>query len=257
MRLALAAFFMAPLICAAASECRVASGPQTAALVELYTSEGCSSCPPADRWLSGFAGSRADARVVPLAFHVHYWDYIGWKDTFGEARYTERQRAEVAAGGARFVYTPQVIVGGRDAPEWGSERTFAKALDAIHARPARASLELESRTAADGTISGAVAATLKAGVRPEHLALAVVATQNGLSSRVTAGENRGENLAHDFVVRDIASVPVTNSASRLAFEFKARPGWNTQKMSVTAFLQDIKNGEVLQALRLACNNPAK
>jgi hypothetical protein len=78
---------------AAATDCRATSGAQTAAFVELYTSEGCSSCPPADRWLSGFAGTRHDPRVVPVAFHVHYWDYIGWKDSFGEAR----QRMSVVA----------------------------------------------------------------------------------------------------------------------------------------------------------------
>src|SRR5882672_8121679 len=98
-----------------AAECTVRSGPEANALVELYTSEGCSSCPPADRWISSFANG-ADKRVVPLAFHVSYWDYIGWKDTFADERYTERQRALAKAAGARSVYTPQVILAGRDYP---------------------------------------------------------------------------------------------------------------------------------------------
>lgn len=239
---------MAPFACAAAAQCRVTSGPQTAALVELYTSEGCSSCPPADRWLSGFAGSRPDPRVIPIAFHVHYWDYIGWKDAFGDTRHTERQRAVAKAAGARFVYTPQIIVGGRDFSQWRDEKAFSRALQAIHLRPARATLEIESHVGADGAIMGSVAARLDSAVGPARLALAVAPVQNGLSSRVTAGENRGERLAHDYVARDVASMPVVKAESRLAFEFKSRPGWNVEAISVTAFLQNLETGEVLQAL---------
>ena len=82
----------------------------------------------------------------------------------------------------------------------------------------------------------------------KHLTLAVVPLQNGLSTRVTAGENKGEQLANDYVVRDMASVKVAKREASLEFEFKARPGWNAQRMSVAAFLQDTETGEVLQAL---------
>ena len=237
-----------PVALAAAAECRATSGAQTAALVELYTSEGCSSCPPADRWLSGFAGARRDPRVVPIAFHVQYWDYIGWKDSFGDARYTERQKEEAKAAGARFVYTPQVIVGGRDFPEWHDKKAFADAVDTIQRKPARATLALESHGAADGTLTGSVAVKLEPGVRVKHLMLAALPLQNGLSTRVTAGENKGEQLTNDHVVRDMASVKVAKPEARLEFEFKARAGWNAERMSVAAFLQDTETGEVLQAL---------
>jgi hypothetical protein len=237
---------------AVAAECRATSGPQTGTLVELYTSEGCSSCPPADRWLSSFAGTHRDARVVPVAFHVHYWDYIGWKDSFGEARYAERQKEEAKSAGARFVYTPQVIVGGRDFPEWHDEKAFARAVDAIQRKPARATLALESHGASDGTIKGSVTVKLVPGTGAKHLALAVVPLQDGLSTRVTAGENKGEQLANDYVVRDMASVKVAKPEASLEFEFKARPGWNAQRMSVAAFLQDTETGEVLQALAAPC-----
>ena len=233
---------------AIAAECRATSGTRTAALVELYTSEGCSSCPPADRWLSGFAGARPDPRVVPVAFHVQYWDYIGWKDSFGDARYTERQKEEAKAAGARFVYTPQVIVGGRDFPEWHDAKAFAAAVDAIQGKPARATLTLESHNAPDGTLAGSVVVKLEPGVRANHLVLAALPVQNGLSTRVTAGENKGEHLTNDHVARDLASVKVTKPETRLEFEFKARAGWNAERMSVAAFLQDTGTGEVLQAL---------
>jgi hypothetical protein len=233
---------------AVAAECRATSGAQTAALVELYTSEGCSSCPPADRWLSGFAGPRHDPRVVPVAFHVQYWDYIGWKDSFGDARYTERQKEEAKASGARFVYTPQVIVGGRDFPEWHDEKTFASAVEAIQRKPARATLTLESHGAADGTIKGVVGVKLEAGTRTKHLVLAALPLQNGLSTRITAGENKGEQLTNDHVVRDLVSIKVAKPEGRLEFEFKPRAGWNAERMSVAAFVQDTETGEVLQAL---------
>src|SRR5262245_59400524 len=77
----------------ASPTCAAQSGPQTAALVELFTSEGCNSCPPADRWLSSTFREDAPARAIPLAFHVDYWDRLGWKDRFATAEYTQRQYA--------------------------------------------------------------------------------------------------------------------------------------------------------------------
>lgn len=83
-------------------------------VVELYTSQGCSSCPPADAYFTTLA---QDARVIPLALHVDYWDYIGWEDTFADPKFTERQKAYAQAVGSRTIYTPQMIVGGRDRVE--------------------------------------------------------------------------------------------------------------------------------------------
>ena len=88
-------------------------------MVELYTSEGCNSCPPADRWLSTL---KADPAVVALAFHVDYWDRLGWKDRFASAAFTARQAAQQATNGARFSYTPQVVVDGRDRNDWSPRR---------------------------------------------------------------------------------------------------------------------------------------
>ena len=114
---------MFPLVSAA--ECVTRSGPATAALVELYTSEGCSSCPPADRWLSQLKPAAEKGTVVPVAFHVTYWDYIGWRDAFADERHTARQRARAGASGARYVYTPQVVLGGRDFRGWSSGSAVA------------------------------------------------------------------------------------------------------------------------------------
>ena len=237
---------------APAAECSVTSGPNTTALVELYTSEGCSSCPPADRWLSSFMNPPGTQRVVPIAFHVSYWDYIGWKDKFADERYTERQRALAKAAGARMVYTPQVMFAGRDFRAWPDKRAISRAIEATNQKAARAQIELAPRTTPDGGMVGVASASVLPGVKAEDLALFVAATQNGLSSRVTAGENRGEKLDHNFVVRDLAVIRNAERKSppllRATFTFKPRPDWNLDNMAVVAFVQNLKTGEILQAL---------
>jgi hypothetical protein len=246
MRLAWIAFAMLPAI-AHSNECSVRSGPKTAALVELYTSEGCSSCPPADRWLSAFTSVARNGDVVPLAFHVGYWDYIGWKDAYADARYTERQRERASASGARYVYTPQVVLGGRDFPAWSSERSLTAAFDAIRRKPAAVTLELSASVAADRTVSTRLTASSSATLASRNLALVTVVTQDGLGSQVTAGENRGEKLRHDFVVRDLA---MHRGLGGMQSTFKPKADWNAQRMAVAAFAQDLATGEVLQAVSL-------
>ena len=119
---------------AAPATCHAASGPQTMPLVELFTSEGCDSCPPADRWLSAQfppqpQSATARAGALALAFHVDYWDRLGWRDRFASAQFTQRQYDEMEANGSAFVYTPQVLVQGHAVPDWKS----GKAAEAIAA----------------------------------------------------------------------------------------------------------------------------
>jgi len=245
-------FAMLPLVSAPsfAAECTVHSGPRTAALVELYTSEGCSSCPPADQWLSktGKTGDRphvppggtSGLSLVPIAFHIVYWDYLGWKDTFGDMRYTERQRQFARVAGATSVYTPQVVVAGRDFPDWRSTANVTKAIGAVNSRPARANVEIATQAPANARVR----ASLAPGVRADDLALVVAITESGLMSRVKAGENRGETLRHDFVVRDMVVAPALTATAN----FAPRADWNLERMGVVAFVQNTKTGEVLQAL---------
>ena len=115
---------------------RVSSGPATVSVAELYTSEGCDSCPPADKWFSSL-NVKKDG-VVPLAFHVDYWDYIGWKDRFANAAFGERQRESVRRQGGRTSYTPQVMVNGQDQRIWSDQSRFSSSLQALTARTPRA-----------------------------------------------------------------------------------------------------------------------
>lgn len=160
------------------------------ALVELYTSEGCSSCPPADRWMSRLEGDpRLWREIVPVAFHVDYWDYIGWTDRFASSDYSNRQREHRVAGHLRSVYTPGFVVGGS---EWkGFFRGRELSLETgQHPGP----IDLRIR---DGMVTAgfAPAADLRG---PLELNIAVLGF--GLNTDVEAGENSGRLLRHDFVV---------------------------------------------------------
>ncbi len=229
------------LICATgaafAGSCEIASAPTHTPLVELYTSEGCSSCPPADRWLSQFTQSK-DA--VALAFHVDYWDYIGWKDRFAQPRNSQRQRDWARVTGARTVYTPQILVNGRDTRAWrGSDPLGGVAKGA----PARAQIHLSATGTATGT---SVTATASApGTANTRLVLARY--ENGHESQVQAGENRGATLRHDFVVREWAAFPLPQ-AHPLKAQLQFEPG--EQAGGVAAFVEDTRSGEVLQAVAL-------
>lgn len=165
--------------------CRAQSAATAPALVELYTSEGCSSCPPADRWLSKLRG-RSD--VVAAAFHVTYWDRLGWVGRFGSPRYTARQQASMAYSGARFVYTPQVLKDGLDWRGWNGGAT------ALHARPALMRLSLERR---GDRVELIAAAPANLGAK----ALWWAWLEDDHTSAVKAGENAGMTLRHDHVVR--------------------------------------------------------
>ena len=228
-----------------AADCTVRSGPTTNTLVELYTSEGCSSCPPAEQWLSRFA-RKPDSGVVPIAFHVHYWDYIGWKDIYADPRNTERQQKFAKATGARSVYTPQVILAGNDFRMWSSERAFNEAVRAAQARKAAAEIEITSQRLADGTIVGRVSAShVEAAKLPLSLVIAV--TQDGITSKPNSGENKGETLAQNFVVRDVAEFTGKGFIAG-GFHFAPKAGWNPERMSLVAYVQDPRSGRVLQAL---------
>ncbi|HEX4780227.1 MAG TPA: DUF1223 domain-containing protein [Usitatibacter sp.] len=241
MRYAILALLAMASIAAGAAPCTVHSDAHVRALVELYTSEGCSSCPPADHWLSKLAAS-GDPRVVPLAFHVSYWDYIGWKDRFADPRYTQRQAELAAARGTSMVYTPQVLIAGGDSRKWSDARAVEAALASIAGKPAAARITLTSAPAGSSGIEGTASMELPRAAGDAVLFVAL--TQDGLSSRVTAGENRGERLEHRAVARGFA----TQRGASVAFRFTPQPDWDLSRMSLVAFVQDTRTGHVLQAL---------
>jgi hypothetical protein len=253
--LAAGAVALSGLAQAAANTCSTYSGPHTTALVELYTSEGCDSCPPADQWLSSLfpQGFRPD-QVVPLALHVDYWDYIGWKDPYAKHKFSERQRKLAALRRPTIVYTPQVLLQGQDFRRWNSDR-FTEEVTRINSTPARARIALAIRAVAKDGIQAELSAQLIDPARRKNAVAYLAAYENKLASEVNAGENRGKRLEHDFVVREWIG-PI-GFGDGLKLEEKRLlpmlPGAKAEHVGVAAFVQDRSTGEVLQALMLpAC-----
>ena len=231
------------------AECTASSSKNTVALVELYTSEGCSSCPPADRWLSRLPESFSSTRVVPLALHVDYWDYIGWKDRFAQAGFSSRQRQQARLGGSSFVYTPQIMLNGRDYATWGDRTRFNAAIlnhnDKIAAADIRLSLSGVRAGELEVSASAQAAAT-------HHPRLFVVLYENGLGSQVKAGENSGATLRHDFVVRSWSDAQAVGAQFTTPYRQRLQlpADGNPRNMGVAAFVQDARSGEVLQAMSM-------
>jgi hypothetical protein len=215
-----------------AGGCAASSGAERASLLELYTSEGCDSCPPADQWLSTF---KSQANVVPMAYHVDYWDYIGWKDRFASPKFSERQRLRVHAQGSRAVYTPQVMINGRDARWRDIGARVPRAASDLHATT---TLKVEAQRSGD-----ALRVDVRSeGARPAKIMIAI--TENGLLSDVKAGENRGVVLRHDFVVRALAG-PFAPGATQL----KLPTDVVATNASIAVWAEDAA-GALLQAMQL-------
>lgn len=232
---------------AQAAECTAKSGPQRTSLLELYTSEGCSSCPPADRWLSriGTAGLK---NVVPLAWHVDYWDYLGWRDRFAHAAFSARHREMARLDGSSFVYTPQVTLNGGDFRAWRKTGTLEQALAEARRQPPFASLHLSLQNDSPNILSVSLRAQAsQAGPN----AMFVTLYENGLTTQVERGENAGNVLRHDYVVREWRGPYRLNGQAETVW--KATIPYREpalQASGVAAFVQNTATGEILQAVAL-------
>lgn len=206
--------------------------PNGPIVVELFTSEGCSSCPPADRLFSQLEGD-----VVQLGFHVDYWNHLGWRDPFSDARWSDRQRRYSDAFERGYVYTPQLVVNGR-AEAVGSDRREVQAMlrEAATKKPS-ATLELAVEPGA-GELAVAVAGRLVAGSEPAALLVAV--TESGFEIDVEAGENRNRKLRHQHVVRDLHELGRLQPGAPLeqTVVLPLDAGWKREHVSIVAFAQD-------------------
>jgi hypothetical protein len=231
---------------AQAGKCTARSGEKTSVLVELYTSEGCNSCPPADRWLSELGKKYPPELVVPLALHVDYWDYIGWKDPYAKREFSQRQRRLSQLQRASFVYTPQVLVQGTDFREWGGAE-FDRAVSKLHERRAGARLELEILAATREALEVRALATVADAAQGADASLYVAAYENRLQSQVTAGENSGRLLQHDHVALEWQG-PYGPGERRLRLPLL--PQAKIGDSGIVAFVQNRRTAEVLQTLML-------
>ncbi len=234
----------------AAPACTGSSPAHTVALVELYTSEGCDSCPPADKFFSGLrADGVAPEQAVLLSLHVDYWNYIGWKDIYSRAVFTERQRKLADLVGSRTIYTPEMFIGARElrSSKWqGGVQESVKRQNAI---PARADIAISLGAAGPSGLPVEVKATALANAK-----LYIALVQNGIASQVKSGENRGRLLHHDYVVREwLTSVALEGSAAKpsalIARTVPLPAGVLAKDLAISAFVQS-ERGEILQAFSL-------
>jgi hypothetical protein len=205
---------------------RARSGPERVSVLELFTSEGCSSCPPADELVNALPEARA-GRVLPLAFHVDYWDDIGWADPFASPRWTARQRSR-----STRLYTPALWLNGRE--------VSGRALVAPRGVPG-AELALE--------LDGASVTVRARGGRRLFLAL----TESNLVVHVTAGENSGRTLRHDHVVRALYGPFSAERPTSQPLELD--PRWARSALRLVAFVEDA-DGAVLNALAMPLEGPS-
>ncbi len=216
-------------------------------LLEVYTSEGCSSCQPADRWLSQLAVNKTlFDKVVPLAFHVDYWDGLGWKDPFANPVFTARQRHLDRLSGV--IYTPQVFLGGIDFRGWTSTSHFLEALNGYSKTPAKAriAMSLNKNESGDDLLTLDVSDVKTSTLKNLDIYLAIY--DSGLMSQVSAGENNGKALAHDYVVRQLLGPFKFDKNGVFHQMSNLKSEWRSRQVGAVSFVQDNLTNEIFQSL---------
>jgi hypothetical protein len=203
-------------------------------VVELFTSQGCSSCPPADELLRRISRDpQLRGRVIPLAFHVDYWNHLGWRDPFSSPEWSQRQVDYVRAMKLKSAYTPQVVING--ARQMVGSSTFE----------VYRAIEEESRRAPAGTVSvtpSAGSASIRAQSSKPDVDLIVVTFENGAQTKVIRGENTGKTLANDAIVRSLKRIATLDGRKAVEKRVDVRP-----KHGVAAFLQERATRRIVAA----------
>ena len=245
---------------AASAICSAHSPAHRVALVELYSSEGCNSCPPADNWLSQWKNSGATQSIVPLALHVDYWNSLGWTDRFSQHRFTERQQALTDLAGGHTIYTPEIFVSGRELRSWSQRDSFESRIGKVVAEPAQANVALELKAQqAPGAFNVTAQFTSKLTDPAGQLEAYVAVYENSLSSQVGAGENSGVTLHHERVVRQwIGPVPLVAGNAQIRRDVRVQDAAAdaslnapADRFGVVAFVENAATGDVLQVAELA------
>lgn len=211
---------------------RIKSSGLHTPVLELYTSEGCSSCPPAEHWLSELIKIPSqELNVLVLAFHVDYWDYIGWKDRFASPQFTDRQRNLARRNHQASIYTPAIFIDGMESR--ATRRSIEKIRQASQ-NPNPLNLELVLDKQAN-------IFNLQLNVQnlpDQQMSVEFILYEDDLSSQVDRGENAGNKLIHQRVVRYLS--PELRMDKQLHHQIRVDPQWKTQHMGIAAL---IKSGD--------------
>jgi hypothetical protein len=222
------------------------SGAATPVVVELFTSEGCSSCPPADALLAKLGQQHAlgAAEVLVLGEHVDYWNHLGWSDRFSSRSFTERQEAYAKRFGLASAYTPQMVIDGRFETVGSDSTSVARDIE----QSSRAGKMARVGLAWTGNNVLRVAVD-NAGSEPAAVMLAV--TEDSLSTKVGSGENGGRLLRHSGVVRQLRRLGTTADGTFLGnVPLSAEPGWKPDDLRIIVFVQKSEEREIVGAAQV-------
>lgn len=226
---------------------RTGDSSEQTVLVELFTSEGCSSCPPADALLADLLADDS-LDVLAVAYHVDYWDDLGWKDTFSDARWSARQYAYAEAFGTNRVYTPQLLFNGRDHHIGRSE---SGARSAIESSAGANGVRLDPRAEQAGkrvSVTIDIEGTATLGDEPTQLLVALV--EHDRKTDVPRGENAGRTLHHEAIALDLAhACDLGPATSQCSASLNARAAHDGSALEVVAFVQGERDMVVHQAAR--------
>ena len=212
-------------------------GAKPFALVELFTSQGCSSCPPADQYLRDITthARKNNLRIFTIGFHVDYWDYLGWRDPYGSSKFSQRQRQYARQQQSSTVYTPQMIVNGMEAFGGFRREQGKRAIDkALKAEP-RTRLQIVSARKNKNKLSVKFEVVGQGSADVLNIAL----VERGILTDVRRGENAGLALSHENSVRQFISLPIKAKAGEVALELPKDV--NLNRSSVVGYVQDTRN----------------
>jgi hypothetical protein len=226
------------------------SGEPTPVLVELFTSEGCSSCPPADLLLIHLERTQpvTGARIIALGQHVDYWDRLGWKDPFSSAEFSRRQEDYAQALRARGVYTPQMVVDGQFEFVGSNSRDAEKSI-LLAARTPKGRVQISPTEREQGSLRVEVWVRGLPAERSKSVDVFLAVTETGLASQVARGENSGRRLEHTAVVRRLRRLGSLEREADGAQTFTAtvepEAAWSRENLRLVAFVQDRNSRRVL------------
>lgn len=227
---------------------KTTAGDKGFAVVELFTSEGCSSCPPADALVAKIEKESAGKPVYILAYHVDYWDRLGWKDQFSSPDFSKRQREYARFLKSASVYTPQVVVNGKTEFIGSQEGTLSKAIgqNLEHSVGTKLNIDVTGITAKQATLKYTIDNPDK------NTVLQVAVIEKSATSKVTAGENNGRIIGHVQIVRTLQKVALTGVTGTT--NVVLADGFDIKSWEIIGLLQNKLDGAITGAARAAFSN---
>jgi len=233
------------------------SGARTTAILELYTSEGCSNCPQAEKYLEQLNKQHINEKFyIPLAFHVDYWDYMGWEDPYSNPKHGDRQRDITIRNKQKSIYTPQFVLYGRDFP---AHENIPKAIDIINNIQPRANIELKAKLENKELLEALISINSNDEQVKWGANIYIAIAEDHLSSNISDGENKGLSLKHNNVVRKLIGPIKMEGKQNIKINKKIilDKEWKLSNLTLVIFAEDNLSGTTHQSLQIALKDLQK